>query len=246
MQEAIEECYERLGRYLFPDITVSPIIRTTGDTCVPREGQCSRTGVRGSVVIWDKSDGTVVPTHTKLLWMLGYQNRVGRSSYRISFGEVAFLPKTILSTVAWADKKGALIPGMRVVETRRELIQQALGQDRYLLFGFGKNADKNFGNGLRYSSGNIIELNGVMSISNIDFENQSIDFHIPLEISRMKLDWKVVFPYCRLRKKESLTETEHARMMELKQKLGPNANRMMVLARQVIDEDLRIGRWLED
>ncbi len=246
MREAIDECYSRFGRYLNPDITVSPIwMRNGKDKYIPYEGQCLRTGLKGPVIAHHKSDGTIVPTSTKLLWLVSYQNRVNDTSYRMSFGWLAILPSTILSTVEWANKTGVRIPGLSFVESTKDMVRRVIGEDRYLFFGFGKNMDRTLGNGLRYSSGYCFEINGECKIAGLELTNQSVNFEIPLQLSAMNLDWNAARRYYDLRNRATgLSDGEHAEMLDLKDNFGIHANQMMRLSRRISRDDIRLARWL--
>jgi hypothetical protein len=250
MQAAVDECYERIGRYLDPDISAVPIRMGSSVKHIPHQGRCERTGLIGLVVDHKKSEaGTVVPTHTKLLWMVGYQNRKNRDGtfkpYRL-LGNIALLPDVVLSTIDLA----APIPGLRVIERTKELVKQAIAADRYLFLSFGKNTDRTLGNGLRYSVGGRLEVNGELKIAGGETINQSIDFRLPRELAGFVDDvaWDDIYRYCTLRSRTPQSETEQrsimAEMQTIRGKLGRHARTLLVMSRQVTKQDLRLGRWL--
>lgn len=246
MRDAIDECYDRLGRYLKPDIGRVPIEMGSGHAYTPYQGRCSRTGIEGPIVDHLKSEVGAVPTHAKLMWMLAYQDRINRSDgrskpYRL-LGHIALLKRDILSTIDFTNP----IPHLVVVESGKELVRRLGQDDKYLLLSFGKNADRVLGNGLRYSCGTHLEINGETKFAGIEITNQPIDLAVPLQLAAIGLDWDAAFLYHSLRNRPALTPDEDAKMAEAKTRLGPNGKAMVRLARQVSRQDLRLAKWLSE
>jgi hypothetical protein len=243
MQEAIEECYDRLGRFLAPDCASRPILMGSGNRYEPYLGRCSRTGVTGQTIHYQKSDGSIIPTHTKILWLAAYQNRVGKTSYRLSFGCIVLLPDVILSTDEWADRANVRLPGLRVAKTK-EILREAIQTERYLVLGLGKNIDRMLGNDLRYSYGTKMEVNGEVKIAGLDIANQTIDFANALRLAELNLDWDNARRYWELRNRATPSEKELDEMHTLRATFGEHSHLMMRMARQVTRQDLRIAKWL--
>lgn len=250
--QAVDEIYDRMGRYLPPDIKTNPIPMRSqkSNPLVPRPGRCARTGIEGDVVGWIISDtgGIRCPTNPKLIWMLGYQNyiREGKvKDFRI-LGNVAILPDRILSSFHFAAK----IPGLSYIQSSGDLLRQVVNGDQpYLLLSFGKNIDDIFGNGLRYSSDGILEVNGELKIQGMTIENRRVDFRMARRLVGLGLDWDDLSHYCYLRNRTAHSDHERnsilAEIASLRAKFGDAGRNLVALSRQVTREDLLLGRWLQ-
>ena len=239
--------YERIGRYLTP-IPRDKHVVNDGKRIPVKPGICQRTGVEGMVVDWVErivGDRRVVPTLAHLLWIYGRHdvlNKKGQyGNSRLGPGSViAVTEDHIYTNVTFAKR----IPHLRTVATQNAVLRE-IATTSCVFLAFSASPTTLLGNGLRWSVGDELEVNGRFSLAkNVTVENTAISLGRALRITHAMtkqaatdIRW-LLFRERDDEQQERLEQTvaQHQMRMDALQLLYAASEQEMILAHRLWNE----------
>jgi hypothetical protein len=248
-RETIDHLYQRVGRHLSPKIDAGVAYLSKKPLPI-REDVCQRTGLTGPVVVYEESQHGIVKilTMANLLWMFGTHPmpikngeiapvRLGSQSHLL-----ILTPDAVLTNIQFQSP----IPGLVAMDAPA-LMRATAQQSEYLFISFPKSATRILGNGLRWSFGDNLEINGDYKAGKNVLSNIGVNLQRPRQLAEIdEIDSKDMWNIHRLIRKDDRTENDQAKLKTLLEKRNIGlASPTCRLLRHATSQDLAIAKVLQ-